>query len=111
MSSVVASSMQAALLIREKQRLRRIQLQGRKKPLATHLSTKFIAPFSQFPPKNWVRLVILALLPQLMYRRTGASSGTKIETGTTIFLNTIKVACYFSILRFFSGGYHTEIIM
>lgn len=54
MSTAVSASMQAALLIREKQRLRRKKRQGRG-DLPSHVATKDIAPFPRYPPESWVR--------------------------------------------------------
>lgn len=55
MTATVTASMQAALLIRQKQKLRA------KKPrheLPSNVATKDIAPFPQFPPNTWVCYVV-----------------------------------------------------
>ncbi|KAK6643331.1 hypothetical protein RUM43_004836 [Polyplax serrata] len=49
--------MQAALFIREKQELRKKKIQRirrRRYELPTHVATRDIAPFPQFPPNSWV---------------------------------------------------------
>ncbi|XP_046394550.1 uncharacterized protein LOC124162164 isoform X2 [Ischnura elegans] len=51
MTSTVAS-MQAALLIREKQRLRRKKPRGRSE-LPSNVATREIAPFPRYPPLTW----------------------------------------------------------
>lgn len=56
MSTAVSASMQAALLIREKQRLRRKKFRKGRSELPSHVATKDIAPFPQYPPGFWVRI-------------------------------------------------------
>lgn len=51
MSTAVSASMQAALLIREKQRLRRKgKRPNRPQQLPSHVATREIAPFPRYPP-------------------------------------------------------------
>lgn len=51
MSTAVSGSMQAALLIREKQRLRRKgKRPNRPTQLPSHIATREIAPFPRYPP-------------------------------------------------------------
>ncbi len=48
--------MQAAIYIREKQRLRRkSNFRRGRLELPSHVATREIAPFPQYPPHNWVR--------------------------------------------------------
>lgn len=54
MSTAVSAGMQAALLIREKQRLRRKKFRRGRSELPTHVATKDIAPFPTYPPGSWV---------------------------------------------------------
>ncbi|RZB39123.1 uncharacterized protein BDFB_004651 [Asbolus verrucosus] len=51
MSTAASAGMQAALLIREKQRLRRKKYRKGRPELPSHIATKDIAPFPQFPPE------------------------------------------------------------
>ncbi|KAJ3624420.1 hypothetical protein MTP99_018040 [Tenebrio molitor] len=50
MSTAASAGMQAALLIREKQRLRRKKLRKGRAELPSHIATREIAPFPQYPP-------------------------------------------------------------
>lgn len=49
MSTAAAAGMQAALLIREKQRLRKKRNRKGRPELPSHVSTREIAPFPQYP--------------------------------------------------------------
>ncbi|KAK9744713.1 hypothetical protein QE152_g7565 [Popillia japonica] len=53
MSTAASAGMQAALLIREKQRLRRKKFRRGRSELPTHVATKDIAPFPPYPPGSW----------------------------------------------------------
>lgn len=57
MSTAVSASMQAALLIREKQRLRRKKFRKGRSELPSHVATRDIAPFPQYPPGFWVSVL------------------------------------------------------
>ncbi|KAF7282177.1 hypothetical protein GWI33_003064, partial [Rhynchophorus ferrugineus] len=50
MSTAAAAGMQAALLIREKQRLRRKKFHKGRHDLPSHVATREIAPFPQYRP-------------------------------------------------------------
>ncbi|KAJ3621757.1 hypothetical protein Zmor_008623 [Zophobas morio] len=50
MSTAASAGMQAALLIREKQRLRKKKLRKGRAELPSHIATREIAPFPQYPP-------------------------------------------------------------
>ncbi|CAH1953509.1 unnamed protein product [Acanthoscelides obtectus] len=50
MSTAAAAGMQAALLIREKQRLRRKKFRKGRADLPSHVATRDIGPFPQYPP-------------------------------------------------------------
>ncbi|KAJ8923198.1 hypothetical protein NQ315_001752 [Exocentrus adspersus] len=50
MSTAAAAGMQAALLIREKQRLRRKKFRKGRSELPSHVATREIGPFPQYPP-------------------------------------------------------------
>lgn len=54
MSTAASAGMQAALLIREKQRLRKKKFQKGRSELPSHVATRDIAPFPQYPPGTWV---------------------------------------------------------
>lgn len=58
MSTAASAGMQAALLIREKQRLRRKKLRKGRAELPTHIATREIAPFPQYPPGFMVKVSI-----------------------------------------------------
>lgn len=58
MSTAAAAGMQAALLIREKQRLRKKRNRKGRPELPSHVATREIAPFPQYPTGFLVRTVI-----------------------------------------------------
>lgn len=61
MSTAASAGMQAALLIREKQRLRQKKLRKGRSELPSHIATKEIAPFPQYPPGFLVIILLIFL--------------------------------------------------
>ncbi|KAK9509142.1 hypothetical protein O3M35_006523 [Rhynocoris fuscipes] len=51
--------MQAALIIREKEKLRQKKFRRGRFELPSHVATKEIGPFPPYPPHNWVSIQFL----------------------------------------------------
>lgn len=71
MSTAAAAGMQAALLIREKQRLRRKKFRKGRTELPSHVATREIGPFPQYPPGFVVSIMlhyhIIFLIPIFIF--------------------------------------------
>lgn len=61
MSTAAAAGMQAALLIREKQRLRKKKFRKGRPELPSHVATREIGPFPQYPTGFLVCIVFFYL--------------------------------------------------
>ncbi|XP_063235231.1 uncharacterized protein LOC134538127 [Bacillus rossius redtenbacheri] len=53
MTTAVAASMQAALYVRQKQKLRKKKIRRGRVELPSNVATKEIAPFPRYPPNSW----------------------------------------------------------
>nr|CAH7758621.1 unnamed protein product [Callosobruchus chinensis] len=68
MSTAAAAGMQAALLIREKQRLRRKKFRKGRADLPSHVATRDIGPFPQYPPGFMLDLAVYNISDHLQIK-------------------------------------------